>query len=310
LLLSGNWEAPCTAAGDNRKIVDRYVHPGVRGDPLSCRRLTKGSQMTTDHVAIVTGANHGIGAATARALARRGCAVVCAYFRVIDPAEPGFPQAYRDSRKSNAGSVLGEIISSGGRAIAMEADLSDPATPALLFDLAERQLGPVDILVNNAAVNQRQSLEQFSLEQWRAVQAANLDGPFLVTRAVLPEMKARRRGKIINICSLASDIGRPNIVPYAASKGGVKMLTRALAVELAPHNVQVNGIAPGFFKTEMNAPLIADAEFSAWVARRTPAGRWGEPPEIAGAAVFLASGAADYVTGHLLYVDGGFSAAY
>jgi gluconate 5-dehydrogenase len=126
----------------------------------------------------------------------------------------------------------------------------------------------------------------------------------------LPGMQARRRGKIINVCSLASDIGRPHIVAYATSKGALKMLTRALAVEAAPYNVQVNGIAPGFFKTEMNAPLIANAEFSAWVGKRTPAGRWGEPPEIAGAAVFLASSAADYVTGHLLYVDGGFSASY
>ena len=140
--------------------------------------------------------------------------------------------------------------------------------------------------------------------------AANLDAPFFVARAVIPGMKARRRGKIVNICSLASEIGRPNIVPYATSKGGLQMLTRALAVELAPHNVQVNGIAPGFFKTDMNAALIADAEFSAWVARRTPAGRWGEPPEIAGAAIFLASNAADYVTGHILFVDGGFSVAY
>ena len=123
-------------------------------------------------------------------------------------------------------------------------------------------------------------------------------------------MKERRRGKIVNVCSLASDLGRPNIVAYAASKGGLRMLTRALAVELAPWNVQVNGIAPGFVRTEMNAELIADAGFSAWVERRTPAGRWGEPAEIAGAAVYLASSAADYVTGHLLYVDGGFSAAY
>jgi gluconate 5-dehydrogenase len=99
-------------------------------------------------------------------------------------------------------------------------------------------------------------------------------------------------------------------VPYAVSKGALKMMTRALAVEVAPHNVQVNGIAPGFFKTEMNAPLIANEEFSAWVAKRTPAGRWGDPPEIAGAAVFLASEAANYVSGHLLYVDGGFSASY
>jgi gluconate 5-dehydrogenase len=180
---------------------------------------------------------------------------------------------------------------------------------AMAIAALERE-APLDILVNNAAVNQRGPLDTFSAADWRALMAANLDAPFFVARAVIPGMKARRRGKIINLCSLASDLGRPNIVPYAASKGGVRMLTRALAVELAPHNIQVNGIAPGFFRTEMNAALLDDAEFSAWVARRTPAGRWGEPPEIAGAAVFLASAAADYVTGHLLAVDGGFGAAY
>jgi len=189
-------------------------------------------------------------------------------------------------------------------------DVTDADAVAARVADVERGLGPVDILVNNAAMNHRKHLEEFTPAEWRTLMAANLDGPFLVTRALLPAMKARRRGKIINVCSLAADLGRPNIVPYAASKGALRMLTRALAVELAPSNIQVNGISPGFFKTEMNAPLIADAEFSGWVARRTPAGRWGEPPEIAGAAVFLASAAANYVTGHVLYVDGGFSAAY
>ena len=188
-------------------------------------------------------------------------------------------------------------------------DVTQSAAVAAGVAAVERG-GAIDILVNNAAVNRRAALDSFSDADWRALMAANLDGPFFVARAVIPGMKTRRRGKIINLCSLASDIGRPNIVPYAASKGGVRMLTRALAVELAPFNIQVNGISPGFFRTEMNAPLVADAEFSGWVARRTPAGRWGDPPELAGAAVFLASSAADYVTGHLLAVDGGFSAAY
>ena len=202
------------------------------------------------------------------------------------------------------------LIAEGHAASICAFDVTDEAAVNAGIAEIERTLAPIDILVNNAAVNNRKLLPEYSFSEWRALQAANLDGPFLAIRAVLPGMQARRRGKIINICSLASDIGRPQIVAYATSKGALKMLTRALAVEAAPHNVQVNGIAPGFFKTEMNAPLIANAEFSAWVGRRTPAGRWGDPSEIAGAAVFLASSAADYVTGHLLYVDGGFSASY
>src|SRR5262249_35622441 len=188
-------------------------------------------------------------------------------------------------------------------------DVTDSAAVAAAIAALESE-GSLDILVNNAAINRRAALDTFSDADWRSLMAANLDGPFFVTRSVVPAMKARRRGKVINICSLASDIGRPNIVPYAASKGGVRMLTRALAVELAPFNIQVHGITPGFFRTEMNAALVADRAFSSWVERRTPAGRWGDPAEVAGAAVFLASSAADYVTGHLLAVDGGFSAAY
>lgn len=243
--------------------------------------------------ALVTGAGGGLGLAIAQGLARAGAHVIL------------------NGRNRDKLDAAQESLSrSGFTAHAIPFDVTDSsAVNAAIADI-ERRIGALDIVVNNAAVNRRQPLADVSDAHWRELMAANLDAPFFVARAVIPGMKSRRRGKIINICSLASDIGRPNIVPYATSKGGLKMLTRALAVELAPHNVQVNGIAPGFFKTDMNAPLIADAEFSAWVARRTPAGRWGEPPEIAGAAVFLASRAADYVTGHILYVDGGFSAAY
>ncbi len=244
-------------------------------------------------VAVVTGGGSGLGLAIARGLAQAGARVVI----------NGRNRAKLDAA---AAALAGE-----GHDVSVTAfDVTDEAAVGAGMADIERAVGPVDILVNNAAVNNRKPFDQYSLAEWRALQYANFDGPFLVTRAAVPGMKARRRGKIINICSLASDIGRPNIVAYAASKGGLKMMTRALAVELAPHNVQVNGIAPGFFKTEMNAALIDNAEFSAWVAKRTPAGRWGDPREIAGAAVFLASPAGSYVTGHLLYVDGGFSAAY
>jgi gluconate 5-dehydrogenase len=244
-------------------------------------------------VALVTGGGSGLGLAIARGLAQAGARVVI---------------NGRDVAKLERAAAA---LQGDGLAVAtLPFDVTDEAAVAASLAMLVKTHGEPDILVNNAAVNHRQPLEQFSLGEWRALQAANLDGPFLVTRAVLPAMKARRSGKIVNICSLASDLGRPNIVPYAASKGAVKMLTRALAVELAPFNVQVNGIAPGFFDTEMNSVLVADAAFSAWVARRTPAGRWEQPPEIAGAAVFLAAPAADFVTGHILYVDGGFSAAY
>ncbi len=244
-------------------------------------------------LALVTGAGSGLGLAIARGLAQSGARVVI---------------NGRDIAKLERAAAL--LEGDGITAVVLPFDVTDESAVAASLATLAKTHGELDIVVNNAAMNHRQPLEAFSLEQWRALQAVNLDGPFLVSRAVVPGMKARRAGKIVNICSLASDIGRPHIVPYAASKGGVKMLTRALAVELAPFNVQVNGIAPGFFDTEMNTALVADAQFSAWVERRVPAGRWAKPPEIAGAAVFLASPAADFVTGHILYVDGGFSAAY
>jgi gluconate 5-dehydrogenase len=250
----------------------------------------------TGRLALVTGGGGGLGLAIARGLAAAGARIVI---------------NGRNRAKLEAAAAALERDGGGNGSVKVAPfDVADADAVAAGIAAIERDFGPLDIVVNNAAVNKRAPLDEFTPEEWHRLLAANLDGPFYIARSVMTGMKARRRGKIINICSLASEIGRPNIVPYATSKGGLQMLTRALAVELAPFNVQVNGIAPGFFKTDMNAPLIADAKFSAWVASRTPAGRWGEPPEIAGAAVFLASGAADYVTGHVLFVDGGFSVAY
>lgn len=247
----------------------------------------------TGRLALVTGSSGGLGYAIAEGLVRAGARIVL---------------NGRDAARLAAAAAA--LRDAGAEVMVAPFDVADAdAVNAGVAAIVDAH-GSLDIVVNNAGVNQRQPLDSFTDAQWHAILGANLDGPFHVIRAVLPAMKARRRGKIINICSLASEIGRPNIVPYAASKGALQMLTRALAVEVAPFGIQVNGIAPGFFATAMNAALTADAEFDAWVRRRTPAGRWAEPPEVAGAAVFLASDAASYVTGHVLFVDGGFSVAY
>lgn len=244
-------------------------------------------------IALVTGGGSGLGLAIARALGRAGAAVVL---------------NGRDHARLDA--ACAALTAEGLDASVQAFDVADEGAVKDGIDAIDRRHGRIDILVNNAALNRRSPLEAMTLESWREIQAANVDGPFLVTRAVLPGMKTRRRGKIINICSLAADLGRARIVAYATSKGGLRMLTRALAVEVAPFNIQVNGIVPGFVRTEMNADVMADPEFVAWVERRTPAGRWADPADIAGSAVFLASQAADYVTGHLLHADGGFAASY
>ncbi|MEO5699071.1 MAG: 3-oxoacyl-ACP reductase FabG [Casimicrobiaceae bacterium] len=246
----------------------------------------------TGRVALVTGAYRGLGLAIARGFAQRGAMVV------LNGRNPDALAAARASLRSEGLEV--DIA---------PFDVTDrPAIVAGVEELEARH-GRIDVLVNNAGIQRRAPLVDFRQDDWDAVIATNLTAPFVVSQAVLPGMIDRRAGKIIHIASLMSELGRATIVAYTAAKGGVRQLTRAMAVELAPHNIQVNAIGPGYFATEMNRALIDNPEFNAWVCKRTPTGRWGQPPEIAGLAVFLASAASDYMTGQLLMIDGGMSIA-
>jgi gluconate 5-dehydrogenase len=166
----------------------------------------------------------------------------------------------------------------------------------------------VDILVANAGMTLRKPLEQFTLAEWRELLDVNLTSAFLVARAVAPGMIERRAGKIITVCSVMSDLARETVAAYGATKGALKMLTRGMCADWARFNIQANAIGPGYFRTELTEPLTADEAFDGWLKRRVPAGRWGDPDELAGAVVFLASSASDYVNGQILYVDGGMSA--
>ena len=172
----------------------------------------------------------------------------------------------------------------------------------------ESEIGPIDVLVNNAGIQRRGALEDYPEETWRELMSANLDSVFFVSQAFARPMIARRRGRIVNIASVQSELARPNIAPYTASKGAVKMLTKGMATDWGKHGLRVNAIAPGYFRTELNKALVEDEKFSAWLTGRTPMGRWGDVHELVGAAIFLASSASSFVNGHILYVDGGITA--
>jgi gluconate 5-dehydrogenase len=243
-------------------------------------------------VALVTGAYRGLGFAIASGLGRAGATVVL-----------------NGRKRAELEAAAQKLEAEGLKAGVSIFDVTDRAAvrQAVAAIVAER--GGIDILFNNAGIQRRGPMVDFSPEDFDAVIATNLTAPFIVSQAVLPSMMEKKRGKIVHIASLTSELARPNIVPYTTAKGGVRQLTRGMAVELAPHNIQVNAIAPGYFATEMNTALLADEQFTAWVNKRTPAGRWGNPPEIAGLAVFLASPASDYVTGQIMFIDGGMSVA-
>jgi len=244
------------------------------------------------NVALVTGAYRGLGFAIARGLARAGAHVVL-----------------NGRKRAELATAVKKLTDEGLRADFAVFDVTDPdAVRTSVAEIAAKH-GTISILVNNAGIQRRAPFAEFSKADWDAVIATNLTAPFLVSQSVVPAMIEQKRGKIIHIASLMSDLARPTVVPYIAAKGGVRQLTRGMAIELAPHNIQVNAIAPGYFATELNRALLDNVEFNAWVCKRTPAGRWGQPEEIAGLAVFLASRAADYMTGQIVFLDGGMSVA-
>ena len=246
----------------------------------------------TGRTALVTGSSKGIGHALARALGAAGATVVL---------------NARDEMRLDAARVA--LKAEGLRVEAVAFDVTDADAVEAGVRRIEADIAPVDILVNNAGMQHRAPFTEFPLDAWRQLMSVNVDSVFLVGRAVARRMVERGRGKIINVCSVQSELGRPGIAPYAASKGAVKMLTKGMAIDLGKHGIQVNGLGPGYFKTELTDALVKDPAFTAWLAGRTPAGRWGEVGELGGAAVFLASEASCFVNGHILYVDGGITAS-
>ncbi|WP_058968900.1 gluconate 5-dehydrogenase [Type-D symbiont of Plautia stali] len=241
---------------------------------------------------LLTGSARGIGFLLARGLGEAGAEVII-NATTAEGAEKGAEK-------------LREL---GLRAHAKAFDVTQSAQVQQAVDEIEAEWGPIDILVNNAGIQRRRPFLEFPEQDWNDVIAVNQTAVFLVSQTVAKKMVDRQRGKIINIGSMQSELGRDTITPYAASKGAVTMLTRGMCVELARHNIQVNAIAPGYFVTEMTQALADDPAFTGWLTKRTPAARWGKPEELIGAAVFLASGASDFVNGHLLFVDGGMRVA-
>lgn len=244
----------------------------------------------TGRRALITGSSRGLGLTMARGLAEAGAEVI------LNGRDAG--------KLSHAATSFGAMKVTP-RVAAF--DVTDSAGVTSAIDRIESGIGPIDILINNAGMQFRMPLEDFPAEKWRELMRANVESMFLVGQAVARRMIARKRGKIINICSVQGELGRPAIAPYAATKGAVKMLTKGMCADWAKHGLQINAIGPGYFKTELTKALVDDPAFSGWLEQRTPAGRWGNAEELIGAAVFLSSDASSFVNGHILYVDGGIT---
>ena len=255
------------------------IHPGLRQFDL------------TGRTALVTGSSAGIGLALAHGLAAAGARVIL---------------NGRDADRLDR--VASRLREQGAQVLAAAFDVTSGAAVNAAIDRIEAQHGAIDILVNNAGMQRRGPLDRFEESDWHELMRTNLDSVFLVSKAVARHMIGRKRGKIVNICSVQSELGRPGIAPYTASKGAVKMLTKGMAIDWGPHGIQVNGLGPGYFRTELTQGLVDDAAFTEWLVNRTPSRRWGDVEDLTGAAIFLASDASRFVNGHILYVDGGVTA--
>lgn len=244
-------------------------------------------------VALVTGATHGLGMAMATGLGKAGATLVINGHSSQEKLDKALA-AYREQGLEAHGYLF---------------DVTRPDAVEEAVGRIESEVGPIDILVNNAGIIKRIPLLEMELNEWEDVIRTDLTGVFVMTKPVARRMIARGGGKVINICSMMSELGRNTVGAYAAAKGGLKMLTRNMATEWAKHNVQVNGIGPGYFATAQTEPIRVDGHpFNDFIVGRTPAGRWGDPDDLQGAAIFLASRASDFVNGQILYVDGGILA--
>ena len=244
-------------------------------------------------VALVTGATHGLGMAMAMGLGKAGATVII----------------NGNSSQEKIENALKEYELAGISAKGYKFDVTNEADVKANVAKIESEVGPIDILVNNAGIIKRVPLEEMEVSEFEQVIKVDLVSPFIVSKSVVKGMIARKSGKIINICSMMSELGRNTVGAYAAAKGGLKMLTQNMATEWAKHNIQTNGIGPGYFATSQTAPIRVDGHpFNDFIVGRTPAGKWGDPSDLEGAAIFLSSKASDFVNGQVIYVDGGILA--
>ncbi|MCD4513669.1 SDR family oxidoreductase [Brucella pseudogrignonensis] len=243
-------------------------------------------------LALITGSSQGIGLALAKGLAEHGAELII---------------NGRDQAKVEA--AVKDLRDAGHKAHVSKFDVTDIEAVRAGVNAIEREIGAIEILINNAGMQFRAPLEDFPEDKWQQLLQTNISSVFYVGQAVARHMIGRKHGKIINIASVQSELARPSIAPYTATKGAVRNLTRGMATDWAKHGLQINAIAPGYFKTPLNQALVDNPEFTGWLEKRTPAGRWGNVEELVGAAVYLSSNASSFVNGQVLHVDGGMTAS-